>query len=221
MNKILLTTLAIISLTTAQASYIIKYPMEGGNGHLGAGSITFKNEPKIPEAPKGNWKPVDSIYTQWVKTGDLYGCSNLTPAASTVWRGVTFTQTYTDCKQDQSRTRQDREQEVDTLEYRNVGDLVTLTQTLTVAGTNTRPLVGTAACTYYIPNPYWNNYWETRISWMSGTAGMDMYTVYVNGRIARNTGGYAITSFDFEGVTYTRGNLIKNEGGFNFYEVCK
>lgn len=90
---------------------------------------------------KENWIVASPTYTAWENSEDIYNCSNWSPAISTVKIGVSFTQTATDCKQNQVRQKQNREQESTTLEYRNVGQLVAENKTITVS--DTRSSIGT------------------------------------------------------------------------------
>ncbi|NHC12162.1 hypothetical protein G6551_18100, partial [Pseudomonas stutzeri] len=81
------------------------------------------------------WVATTPTYTAWTNSGAVYGCTNWSPATSTVTIGQSFTQTATDCEQDQTRSRQDREKETTTGEIRNTGTPVTETQTITVSST--------------------------------------------------------------------------------------
>lgn len=88
-----------------------------------------------------NWAATTPIYTEWVNSGGIYGCSNWTPDPATVTTGQSFDQTATDCKQNQTRSRQEREQETTTLEIRNKGTAIAEIQTITVL--STRSATGT------------------------------------------------------------------------------
>lgn len=212
--------MAIIALTsTAQAGYRIVIPMEQSKGGpLPNGSISIT--PKTPSLPVENWQPAEPIYSEWVNVGNVSGCSNWTPDASTMLKDETFNQTAKDCIQYQTRTRQNREQETTTLAYRNVGEPVTMGQNVTV--NSSRTATGTAACSYsrYVtgtPNTYW----------MAGTSSANnAYIVHVNGVEIKATGGYYTTSFTLNGKTYKRGTTVKDSttneyGTYRYYEVCK
>jgi hypothetical protein len=80
---------------------------------------------------KETWVAATPTYTAWTNTNALYGCAAWTPAGSSKTVTGTFTQTAADCETDQTRNRQDREQESTTLAYRNKGTPVAETQTLT------------------------------------------------------------------------------------------
>ena len=88
-----------------------------------------------------SWIGIVPTYTDWTNSGQVYSCSNWTPSPSTVDYGRSFTQSATDCKQNQTRQRQEREQETTTLEIRNVGSVVTETQT--IGATSSRSATGT------------------------------------------------------------------------------
>jgi len=90
---------------------------------------------------KETWAATTPTYTSWVNAGEVYGCTSWAPATSTVTVGQAFTQTATDCSQNQTRTRQDREAETTTGEIRNVGTPVT--ENRTIAASSTRQATGT------------------------------------------------------------------------------
>ena len=80
---------------------------------------------------KEYWVMVSPTYTSWQNSGAVYECTNWTPDAASIDFGVGFTQEATDCKQNQTRYRQNRAQETTTLAYRNEGDQLLESQTLT------------------------------------------------------------------------------------------
>jgi hypothetical protein len=88
------------------------------------------------------WAATTSTYTAWATTTSAYGCTNWSPATSTVATGQSYTQTATDCSIVQSRSRQDRQQETTTGAIRNNGAAVTETQVVT-GQSSTRTAVGT------------------------------------------------------------------------------
>jgi hypothetical protein len=90
---------------------------------------------------KESWTATTSTYTNWTNTGSITACSNWAPSPATITIGQAFTQTATDCKQDQTRSRQDREIEGTTGAVRNIGSAVTENQTITVS--STQAAVGT------------------------------------------------------------------------------
>lgn len=219
MNRIAITLLAALTVGATHAEFIMKIPMEHAKGGpLPNGSINIT--PRIPGLPVENWQPAEPIYSEWVNVGDVSGCSNWTPDASTMLKDETFNQTATDCQQTQSRTRQDREQETTTLAYRNVGEPVTIGQNITI--NSSRTATGTASCSY---SPYVNGTPYTY--WVSVTSSTyNAYIVYVNGVQIRDEYGYYAESFTLNGTTYKRGSTIRtsNTNGnmtYRFYDVCK
>ncbi len=220
--KTTITLMAIIALTsTAQAAYRIAIPMEqSSGGALPNGSISIT--PKTPSLPVENWQPAEPLYSEWVNDGNVSGCSNWTPDASTMLKDETFNQTAKDCIQYQTRTRQNREQETTTLAYRNVGEPVTIGQNVTAS--SSRTATGTASCSYsrYVtgtPNTFW----------MAGTStSTNAYIVYLNGVEIKAASDYNTKSFTINdtNVTYTRGITVKDSttneyGTYRYYEVCK
>jgi hypothetical protein len=85
----------------------------------------------------GVWTTSSSIISAWTNVGTFSGCSNWSPAPSTVSNGTSFQQTATDCLQVQERTVQKREQNSISHDYRNVGTPTTETQTVSVSSTRT------------------------------------------------------------------------------------
>lgn len=213
MRITILATAALSIISITQAEYIIKIPMEQSQGGaLPIGSIQIK--PRTPPLPIENWQPAEAIYSEWANEGNIYDCSNWTPSVSTVMKDETFNQTATDCKQDQSRTKQDREQETTTLAYRNVG--VPVSETSTITANSSRTATGTALCSF-------SRVGLTSIYWFSGTSSSsNSYVVYENGVMIKNDGGYDTKTFTLNGVNYTRGTTVKaGAGNYNYYEVCK
>jgi hypothetical protein len=89
-----------------------------------AGNIIRANAPVIEskrETPSGTWLSAEPSYGDWSNNGSVYGCSNWSPDPSGVVVNTAFTQTATDCQQDQVRTVQAREVEQSSGIYRDVG----------------------------------------------------------------------------------------------------
>lgn len=127
--KLSIISFCILSSFThvAMAEYNIKYNLENKNGgSLPSGSIQFKNKDE-----QTKWIPTDPIISEWVNDGDIFDCSNWSPLENTVSNGISFEQKSTSCKQNQTRTLQNREKNEATNEYRNVGNLSQETRTLT------------------------------------------------------------------------------------------
>ena len=120
MKKNILILSLLVCVSATQAEYMIQYKVE---------SVNFK---------KSNlWKPAEPILEDWKNIGAVYGCSNWSPSESTITINQSFSQTATDCQQNQTRSRQDREQETTTNEYRNVGAVITETKIITASLTRT------------------------------------------------------------------------------------
>jgi len=90
---------------------------------------------------KESWLAIIPLYTDWSNVDSVYNCTNWSPAETTITIGQLFTQTANDCKQNQTRTRQNREQESTTNEIRNVGSTISESQNITVS--STRSATGT------------------------------------------------------------------------------
>jgi hypothetical protein len=164
-----------------------------------------------------NWVATTPTYTNWVNSGEIYGCSNWSPDPSTVTSGQTFTQTATDCEQDQTRTRQNREQETTTLVYKNVGSPITETQTLNNQ-TNTKTATGTkliTGCVFEENNTYWSestgmftsqNIWYSGEKiWPTGDSYLEFAPIFTN--------------YTYNGYKYTRGSFINSIQDCD-YGVC-
>lgn len=88
MKKIIV-TLSILMFGITQADFTIKVPLE--------------NKVKYY-----NWLETAPIISEWINNSGIYDCSNWSPETSTINIGQSFTQTATDCNQDQIRTVQDK-----------------------------------------------------------------------------------------------------------------
>jgi hypothetical protein len=176
-----------------------------------------------------NWIAATPSYTTWINVGALASCSNWTPDPSTVNLGTSFTQTATNCTQDQSREKQNREQETTTLNYRNVGSPVVETNTLTNQ-TSTRSSTGTKPtkeCIHDNNNPtswqVFDDYMQQGaatnfgnvIRW-KGVVILDNYDFMEQRKIPK------ITSYVSGGYTYTVGPFVQSSGDSTFeYQLCR
>lgn len=77
-----------------------------------------------------DWIAAASTYTDWTKVKGPYGCGNWTPSGSGYTSSASFTQASSTCALDQTRNRQDREQESNTGTYRDKGAEVVENRTL-------------------------------------------------------------------------------------------
>ena len=152
----------------------------------------------------------------WVNSGAVYGCTNWSPDPSTVNIGQTFTQTATNCSQNQTRSRV--ESYVDHI-TRSTVQVSSTTQSQTLTGrTSTRTATGTkvaAVCSFSAYKTEWT-YWidaqATMVSW-NGVA------------VGSATG--AVTSLKgTDGRTYSRGSFVANDndmyiGRGQVYQTCR
>lgn len=218
-TKIIALATLIAFTSTAQAGYMIVIPMEQSKGGaLPNGSIN--NTPRTPGLPAENWQPAEPIYSEWTNIDDIYGC-NWTPAASLVLRDEPFNQSETDCKQDQTRTKQDREQEITTLALRNIGTPTIENKTTNVISAMTQTATGTATCIFNQDSGL-----APPTQWLV-TINADNHLLQVNGNILYNGQNKYNTTLVINGKTYKRGNIkattnnYLGQPDYNFHEVCK
>lgn len=155
------------------------------------------------------WAATTPTYTEWVNSGGIYGCSNWTPDPATVTTGQSFDQTATDCKQNQTRSRQEREQETTTLAIRDLGSPIVENQTITVP--STRTATGTKivkVCNYKYENTTVAKYGSEYKYFWGGT----------------NLGTSSGTTFIKSGYKYTRGTYKQSYNNYvkiDYYEICR
>ncbi|WP_137088462.1 hypothetical protein [Ectopseudomonas oleovorans] len=219
MKKIIIAALTVLTLGATQAEYTIKIPLEQNQGgSLPSGTISIKNI--TPQAPIENWMPTTPFYTEWVNDGEPFDCTNWSPDPSTVAIGETFTQTATDCEQDQTRNRQDREQETTTSAIRNSGSAIVEIQTLTNQpserpATGTKPIIEPIIDCRFMIDPTPAHWWvvgreDDSIVWIS--SGTVQNTI-----LPKNS-----TTFSAGGWTYTRGQFqFFDLDGNSYYEICR
>lgn len=134
----------------------------------------------VREAPKGAeeqvWLPASSLYGDWANSGSLYGCTNWTPPVNEVVVTTVFTQTASDCQQDQSRSVQAREVEQTSGIYRNVGNATS--ESRTISATSQRSAVGTKEYWVMVAPIYtdWENSGDVYecTNWTPDTATIDL-----------------------------------------------
>lgn len=162
------------------------------------------------------WIDTTPVYTVWVNSGSIYGCSNWTPESNIYEAGESINQTATDCKQDQTRSRQDREQETTTLTIRNKGTAVIETQTLTAS--STRATTGTLTlpvnCRFSRIKTPWSNTIHLAFK-LTSSADFN----FVWGGTMWATAGE--TESIFAGNKYIVGQFVATEGGRDLYAICK
>lgn len=129
MNKLILASIIASVSSAAQAELKMYIPLE-------------KNSIKFTDRVDSNWIATTPLESEWINVSDPTNCTNWSPELSTVPLGEIFTQTATDCVQNQTRTIQQREQETTTLAIRNVG--IPVYENQTISATDTREAEGTA-----------------------------------------------------------------------------
>lgn len=217
MRKTTIAVLATLTLGATQAAYTVKLPLQTDKGGtLPSGSIQIRSTAtEVPEAPEPtpeNWQSYDPEYSAWVNSGAIYSCTNWTPDPSTVTAGQTFNQTATDCQQDQSRSRQDREQETTTKVIRNKDTAVTETQTITVSSTrNATGTKITKECLYDFGGKY------------KVLLNFDNKHYYAFNSVQIGTTANSVTQLIYNSKKYTRGALMYTTnfyGTEQHYEIC-
>lgn len=203
-------TIAIVSIltsiliNTAQADYFIILPIEESRGgYLPNNSVEIR-----PPKPLV-WKSISPVYTAWVDDGAVMGCSNWTPATNKRAEGETFVQTADDCLINQTRTRQNREQEVSSLTIRDVGDLITENESRIT--TSSRNNVGTGPdCKYHDRN-------------YQAILRYDGYVIRYN-NIEIGLASKELKSLTKDGYLYYVGDYVTKDDippVWYFYEVCR
>ena len=168
---------------------------------------------RLAKGAKETWVAITSTYTAWVNNGALNSCSNWSPAASGVPSGQGFTQTATDCKQPQTRSRQDLEKETTTNVIRNKGVAVTENQNLTTS--STRAATGTKVMTECRFNETTDNVqtYGSIAEYMFTWGGEYFYM---------GDGGPVL---NYNGYRYTVSSFVKSVNStyiqFNYYTICR
>jgi hypothetical protein len=206
MNRIKTSVIALslLSLTAiANAENTNRYQVMYGPKEISGENITFEKT--------GKWIKAPAQESAWTNVGQPTGCSAWSPDPSTMALGTNFTQSATNCTQEQTRTVQEREQNDYTLQYRNVGSNKTENQTLTNQ-TITRQAAGTKIveeCN--VPNSVW----------VGGSSGYRLISITFNGVYLYEGGDYASTEKVVNGYNYKRTGLIGNYGSYQTYNVCR
>lgn len=179
---------------------------EGGSGSI---SISFID----------SWVSYSPTYTVWANSGSIYGCANWSPDPSTVNSGVVFTQTATDCEQDQVRQRQDYEISEVTGATRASGAPVTESRVLTDQ-TDTRAAVGTKVmiveeCSFTnSPNNFWrlgNGQFSVMTLVLNGSAVSGSGAIY-------SSGGYVYYPGKYTSLIYLGAKVDNYQ---QYFETCR
>ena len=218
MKNTIIAIFALSFMSVSHAAYKLYIPLEQHNGgSLPNGTIQIK--PRSPGIPAESWRVTDPLYSEWTNKGDIYGC-NWTPAASLVLRDEPLNQTAIDCKQDQIRTKQDREKETTTLAFRNIGTPTIENKTTNAVSDRTQTATGTATCIFNQGGLAPSTQWLVAIN-------LDSHLLQVNSNILYNGQGKYSTTLIINGKTYKRGNIkattnnYLGQPDYNFHEVCK
>lgn len=162
------------------------------------------------------WESTSPIEGSWNNVNQPYGCTNWTPAATSKPLGEQFTQTATDCKQDQERQVQLRSIEKNSGKIKIIETITenrtNTGQTSTKLATGTQPAeecrytyltpLGSAAANYYISADGGNSY------------------PYWNGlQVGKGTGSNP-TTYIHGGYTYYSTTLMKYST-FIYYNICR
>jgi hypothetical protein len=132
--------LACVAFGASASDYRFQYLLST-SVHSSSGSPT---SPALPSSPDDGWESAPSVYGAWTDTGVAYSCSDWSPSVDTIATGVSFTQTATDCNQDQIRTVVPQRKNTSTGVIEPiVGGSTTESQTLSGA-TSTQSATGTA-----------------------------------------------------------------------------
>ena len=108
----------MLTLTSsmANAEYTLHYPMEASRGgFLPDRSIQFV-------APSNEiWIDVEPSYTEWSYNDDYYDCNSYLPSQEKYSKEETFSQEVSGCSRNLVRYKQERQQNQETLAYKNIG----------------------------------------------------------------------------------------------------
>lgn len=167
-----------------------------------------------------SWISISPTYTEWTNTGAITGCNNWSPETSTVKSGDPFDQTATDCKQEQTRSRQNHEQETTTKAIRDVGSPVAEYKTITVS--STRKAIGTmetTECLYSGTSPVTE--WRYYLTIDPNNGGNRIPKTFITFKgTSLNTSGYMnhiSTPIVQGGYRYTQGPSITSQ----IFQVCR
>ena len=200
---------ALISsaMATANASEHPNFMVVYGKEQINGDNISF--------VKKGKWIKTTPTISEWVNVGEATGCSAWSPATNTVAAGISFEQTASNCKQSQSRTVQNREQNDYTLAYRNIGSLTNESRNLDDYSM-TRTAVGTKIVNDCGSGDI-NNY-----RWVNGTASMRMmYIIWDGVKVFPDIGDITLSEYTYNGYKYTKGTQAANLGYYTFHLVCR
>lgn len=207
MRIIILATAALSIISITQAEYILKIPMEKGQGGaLPNGSIKFTNRTL----------PVEPLLGEWVDKGSPTDCTAWTPLPDTVKKDQPFEQSST-CSQEQTRTVEEQVKNLDTGVISKTGNKSEESQTISV--TKKQSTIGTkVACVY-------GSTWGAGF-WLEQPNNTVFFTWYgpssAAGEYVNETLPNLNTSYVERGYTYSRGNYtFTSVGNGSYYYICR
>ena len=207
MRIIILATAALSIISITQAEYIIKIPMEKGQGGaLSNSSIKFTNRPL----------PVEPLLGEWVDKGSPTDCTAWTPLPDTVKKDQPFEQSST-CSQEQTRTVEEQVKNLDTGVISKTGNKSEESQTISV--TKKQSTIGTkVACVY--GRTWGAGFWLEKpddtvyFIWYGPSSG--------SGEEVGKTLPNLNTSYVERGYTYSRGDYYYTNGvSGRYYYICR
>ncbi|MBI6727318.1 hypothetical protein YA0089_27260 [Pseudomonas viridiflava] len=113
--KLIVSLLALISLSGAAQAEQFRFNYLLNN--------TLPKHAEVPAKPTEKWILASPTYSEWVSKSEPYECSAWFPLPRDKPEGQSFTQSA-QCKQNQERASQQRELEVSSQAYRDLGDPV-------------------------------------------------------------------------------------------------
>lgn len=210
MRIIILATAALSIISITQAEYILKIPMEQGQGGaLSNGSIKFTNRTL----------PVEPLLGEWVDKGSPTDCTAWTPLPDTVKKDQPFEQSST-CSQEQTRTVEEQVKNLDTGVISKTGNKSEESQTISVI--KKQSAIGTEAgvkqCTYG-PN-YGGGFWLEKPNntvYFVWEGPSPEANEYVSKTLPNKP-----TTYTKDGYTYSRGayNSYNSSSGY-YYQICR
>jgi hypothetical protein len=101
----------------------------------------FRYRYSLSQSVPYQWEDAGIVYDDWKDKSDYYNCKNWSPSPSTVGKSIAFTQTATDCNQDQVRTAYPQQKDARTGRIENIPG-AEYQETQTIATTHTRDAIG-------------------------------------------------------------------------------
>jgi len=214
MNTLKLILPALIAAIFSSYS-MADYQVQFGKQQINGDNIKF--------VTPGQWLPADPVFSSWTNSGTLTNCTNWTPDPSTVDTGVVFTQNATDCKQEQTRTVQNREKNDVTQAFRNVGSATTENQIL-ANQVSSRSATGTKVleeCSYVYGST------NTMSAWIDNDTTRAIEIWWKGTKIISTTPSSIVTIYTTGGFKYQRTgsyidrSLRTSDSWYRYYKICR